>query len=301
MLSLEELTLLQENNKMLKKLCEIYNAKKRRNLLISAETFEYLFKETDVENRTKSGLMLLAKDLANKYTFPVLIVRPKAMLSKNYVHVPKELNKAFVEKYGAYAKLQIGSTSRTEAARNSSYASDVKIYSNGNTYLVDMAKIWEDCYPDRSFGLFKKEFFEKETVIKGQRFRYSPRVKVDIQYKKEFHEICLRVAQILSTIADVFGSYKNAEVKQFTQQNFSDAMRFGKELLSPGTDGIYELSLSNAAYLSSAKGNAPVSLPVDGAEFDALLEKLIEDSALKDGTPDKMYNTQYHERWQIRW
>ena len=84
-------------------------------------------------------------------------------------------------------------------------------------------------------------------------------------------------------------------------QNFSDAMRFGKELLSPGTDGIYELSLSNAAYLSSAKGNAPVSLPVDGAEFDALLEKLIEDSALKDGTPDKMYNTQYHERWQIRW
>ena len=84
-------------------------------------------------------------------------------------------------------------------------------------------------------------------------------------------------------------------------QNFSDAMRFGKELLSPGTDGIYELSLSNAAYLSSAKGNAPVSLPVDGAEFDALLEKLIEDSALKDGTPDKTYNTQSHERWQIRW
>ena len=84
-------------------------------------------------------------------------------------------------------------------------------------------------------------------------------------------------------------------------QNFSDAMRFGKELLSPGTDGIYELSLSNAAYLSSAKGNVPVALPLDGAEFDALLEKLIEDSALKNGAPDKMYNTQYHERWQIRW
>jgi len=84
-------------------------------------------------------------------------------------------------------------------------------------------------------------------------------------------------------------------------QNFSDAVRFGKELLSPGTDGIYELSLSNAAYLSSAKGNVPVALPLDGAEFDALLEKLIEDSALKNGAPDKMYNTQYHERWQIRW
>ena len=56
--------------------------------MISAETFEYLFKEKDVENRTKSGLLLLSKDLSNKYTFPVLIVRPKAMLSKNYVNVP---------------------------------------------------------------------------------------------------------------------------------------------------------------------------------------------------------------------
>lgn len=84
-------------------------------------------------------------------------------------------------------------------------------------------------------------------------------------------------------------------------QNFSNAMRFGEELLSPGTDGIYELSISNAAYLSSAKGNVPVALPLDGKEFDVLLEKLIEASAEKNGAPDKMYNTQYHDRWQVRW
>ena len=84
-------------------------------------------------------------------------------------------------------------------------------------------------------------------------------------------------------------------------QNFSDAMRYGTELLSPGTDGIYELSISNAAYLSSAKGNIPVALPLDGEAFDGLLEKLIAASAQKNGNPDKMYNTQYHERWQIRW
>ena len=84
-------------------------------------------------------------------------------------------------------------------------------------------------------------------------------------------------------------------------QNFSNAMRYGEKLLSPGTDGIYELSLSNAAYLSSAKGNVPVALPVSGEAFDALLEKLIEASAEKTGDPDKMYNTQYHDRWQVRW
>ena len=84
-------------------------------------------------------------------------------------------------------------------------------------------------------------------------------------------------------------------------QNFSNAIRFGEQLLSPGTDGIYELSISNAAYLSSAKGNVPVALPLDGAEFDALLSKLVEASEIKDGVADKMYNTKYHDRWQIRW
>lgn len=44
---------------MLKKLCAIYRKKKHRNLMISAETFEYLFREKEVENRTKSSLMLL--------------------------------------------------------------------------------------------------------------------------------------------------------------------------------------------------------------------------------------------------
>ena len=84
-------------------------------------------------------------------------------------------------------------------------------------------------------------------------------------------------------------------------QNFSDAMRFGTELLSPGTDGIYELSISNAAYLSSAKGNVRVWLPWDGEEFDDMLEKLVETSAEKNGKADKMNKTKYHERWQIRW
>lgn len=76
--------------------------------MISAETFEYLFKEKDVENRTKSGLLLLSKDLSNKYTFPVLIVRPKAMLSKNYVNVPHEIENEFLKLFGSYCTFQQG-------------------------------------------------------------------------------------------------------------------------------------------------------------------------------------------------
>ena len=84
-------------------------------------------------------------------------------------------------------------------------------------------------------------------------------------------------------------------------QNFANAILHGEELLAPGTDGIYELSISNAAYLSSARGNAPVKLPLNGQDFDDLLSSLIRMSHSKDNDPDSKYNTTYHQRWQVRW
>ena len=90
----------------MKKISSIYELKKKRNILLSVETFEYLFKENDVENKTKTGLMLLAKDLLYKYTFPVLIVKPKLMLSKNYVNVPFEIEDVILKKYGNYMEKQ---------------------------------------------------------------------------------------------------------------------------------------------------------------------------------------------------
>lgn len=56
----------------------------------------------------------------------------------------------------------------------------------------------------------------------------------------------------------------------------------GEPLLSPGEDGINELTLSNAAYLSQWQGNVPVTLPLDGAAFDRLLAQRIATSTYHD-------------------
>lgn len=251
---------------MLKKICELYGAKRRRNLLISSETFEYLFPESEVENRTKSGLMLLAKDLANKSTFPVLIVRPKAMLSKNYVHVPHELDTRFTQKYGAYSKAQFGNSNRTELSFNQAYASDVTVYSRGKTYLVDMARIWEDCYPDRSFGLFKREFFETEVSIKGQKYHYSPRVKVEVRYKDDFGYVSQRMNQIICAIVTIFGKYKGAEVKQFTRSQFeADLAETLKEQVIPKEQismllDVFTANVNEDATYSQARNQVRVLL-----------------------------------------
>ncbi len=84
-------------------------------------------------------------------------------------------------------------------------------------------------------------------------------------------------------------------------QNWADAIRLGTPLLAPGTEAENELTLSNAAYLSSWRGGW-VQLPLDTAAFDAELAKRVETSryACKAVTPEAADGS-YKERWSVKW
>ena len=83
-------------------------------------------------------------------------------------------------------------------------------------------------------------------------------------------------------------------------QNFTNAIIHGEKLISPAADGLNELMLSNAAYLSQWTGNARIDLPLDGEAFDAQLREHAAHSMTHEemaGIPDG----EYQERWQTRW
>ncbi len=85
-------------------------------------------------------------------------------------------------------------------------------------------------------------------------------------------------------------------------QNFTNAILKGEELLSPAEDGLNELTLSNAAYLSAWQGNRPVSLPMDEALFDRLLEEHQASSSLMgSGAKTKEISGEYSPRWSVKW
>lgn len=84
-------------------------------------------------------------------------------------------------------------------------------------------------------------------------------------------------------------------------QNFANAVLFGEELISPGIDGINELTLSNAAYLSEWQGNRVITLPFDIELFDNLLAEKAKLSKRRDTDSEKSGNTSYLPRWQVRW
>ncbi len=90
-------------------------------------------------------------------------------------------------------------------------------------------------------------------------------------------------------------------------QNFTNAILHGEPLLAPGTDGIYELTLSNAAYLSAATDDW-VDIPFEPARFTALLTARQEDERAAGGDRRASVNqgattleTAYKARWQVQW
>ncbi len=84
-------------------------------------------------------------------------------------------------------------------------------------------------------------------------------------------------------------------------QNFANAILHGEALISPGFEGIKEVQISNAAYLSSWKDKW-VEIPVDADEYYEELQKKAETSKLHEGIKnDKHADMKYSERWSVRW
>lgn len=75
----------------------------------------------------------------------------------------------------------------------------------------------------------------------------------------------------------------------------------GTPLVANGYEGINELSISNAAYLSQWLGNKPIDLPFDEALFDELLAKKASTSQSAKTEGDKKMNEEYRQRWQTNW
>lgn len=82
-------------------------------------------------------------------------------------------------------------------------------------------------------------------------------------------------------------------------QNFTNSLLFGEELISHGEEGVAELLISNAAYLSSEKGKW-VELPASPKKYSRFLKNRVsfKKSVLRKN--DKLHDS-YSSRWKVNW
>ena len=83
-------------------------------------------------------------------------------------------------------------------------------------------------------------------------------------------------------------------------KNFADAILYGKPLIARGEEGLSQLSICNAAYLS-AWTEKPVFLPLDDDEYLKLLNKKRDASKRGKTIVAETPSVEYKDRWNTNW
>lgn len=207
---------------MMRKLYQIYKERNSRNFLVSTEAFSYLFNEYETENKVKNGLLLISKDLESKYGFPVLIVRPKSLFTKNFINVPSSIEQDFIKRFGKYAKKieKVDPRVIPTSGRNS----DVVVYNTGNIYEINMAQIWEKDFNHLTFAQFKRGFFEGELFTFSNGEKVSPRINVIIHFNDDYEITCELLNDYTERLTHIFARFKNHR-EFFTKTQFREAFK----------------------------------------------------------------------------
>lgn len=197
---------------VLEKLYEIYKKRKKQNMLASTEDFAYIFGEiSDLENKVKSTLMLIEKDLLAKHKYNVVVVRPKSLFSKVFACVSKENEYRLFGKYGKYfSKISIQKTNKRNEGNN------VLTTDPGDIYELDLQQLWEEKFNDKSFPTVKFNFFSGKlfTEYPGTVF---PRYKLEINLGCSVSELNKKVNNYFEAIESVIYSFGPST---FTKKEF---------------------------------------------------------------------------------
>lgn len=230
---------------VLRKLYSLYwnRAKRTQNMLVSPESFAYLFPdEQDLQarvNKARSALLMVAKDLQDRCSYPVMIITPRASNTKNFVCVADKTAAALRRLYEplsgeAYLRELRHQEPRVvlvpaEGSKNSPVvASDL-----GHIYELDSARLWEDHFAEYSFADFKRRLFGGEILGGAEGLEpISARTRLTVSYQDSYQKAVERFDTCVEALELVFRALSRAG--QFTVQEFRrelDKQLEGKEVV----------------------------------------------------------------------
>lgn len=175
--------------------------KQQQNFLVSIEDFSYIFSDTaSIDNKLKNILLLLEKDLLKKYKFNVIIARPKQLFTTAFISIEnwKEVN--FIKDYWRYVKQ--ASTIENNKRTDTRWLTVRDVW---NIYKLDLWKLWEERFLDKSFPILKKEFYEN-TLFEWYEWSVIPRYKLSIELNDELIATKEKIYNYFSKIETIFSN-----------------------------------------------------------------------------------------------
>lgn len=193
---------------VLEKLNNIYRLNKRRNFLVSIDDFAHIFPNNDQpEQKVKSALLVLEKDLLARYRYNVLIVRPKSLFSTVFARISNGEVETFKEQYGKFITEEPQETSRGPQRINSI----TTVYPNANNspvFKIQLDKIWEHHFAKEGFPVIKHKFFKKE-LFEGFA-NINPQLKLCVLFNQDIPATLNELTKMFQTLERVMASFQGS-------------------------------------------------------------------------------------------
>ena len=194
---------------VLKKIYELIELKQSDKFLVNVQDFASIFPGDSVdfealERKIKIALLLLEKDLRAKYNFPVIITKPKSLLSHTYVCVNKDIEYNLLKsKYNKYFE-KIHETNFNNQSNDG-----LVTYSFGDIFKLDLKSLWEDNFSDYTFNEFRHSLFVTKNIdfpFKNEIYKRY-RISIHSLNKKNLIDVKSELINNINIINSILDSY----------------------------------------------------------------------------------------------
>ena len=206
---------------VLEKIYNVYRVHRRRNFLVSVDDFAHIFPNNeDPEQKVKSALLVLEKDMLARFRYNALVVRPKSLFSTVYARINNAEKKSFLGIYGQY----ISEEASVVNTRSQKIGRNTVLVPNGtaNTTVlkIQLDKIWEEFFPDSSFPELKHRFFMKG-LFEGF-LTVAPQMKLQIFFNDTIANTLERLTNLFDTLERILTQFHG---HYFTQDELLEALK----------------------------------------------------------------------------
>ncbi len=270
---------------VLKKVNKLFLLLKKRNLLVSIEDFKWIFsRDSDPEQKVKSAMLLIEKDLSARYGYNVLMIKPKSMFSTVYGSVDDEGFDTLKEKYGAFVQ-EIKKTKYGRAGTKLKNGAIVmrEEKENKKNVKITLDKLWENHFPEESFPDVRKKFFDKRL------FTYAePLKKLRVSFNAPVETTFTKLENGINFIGGVFAAlggkmFRQEDLKRQFQTRIKNEITCIKlcELLlgsfaeKDGFGGTGKPGMSTGNFLQAKSFGAMQSFRFDAIAFSKVKTQLL--------------------------
>lgn len=242
---------------------------KKRNMLVAANDFAYIFDSADeVDQKVATAMMMIEKDYLNKTRFNVLIARPKRLFTKVYARTTQVGMERLQEKYGECFK------------------EILNIRGTYHTLELNLDGIWSKHFSDKSFPQIKSEFYKKKFLAE-EGIELTPQIRVTINIDKVYRDVLEEVREVLDAVSSSFAQL-DFRSSFFTQKEFVEELsqklsaKYNIEKITSFMLGTYsgymkttERALEGDSFLQQRRHGTTMQYQVFSTNYQAKFTQLL--------------------------